>query len=86
MLQGLLNRRRDPSGIAVSGDEDGPTVVHISKRVGSVLSDRVQFASLRHLAILDVPPHRYLRLVVPRLRQIGRRESSAVAAAAHRDR
>lgn len=64
----VLHRRGDPIGVAVGGDRDGTTVVHLDQGGADVLRYRVRITVLRHLAVLYVPPHRRLRSHVLSLR------------------
>lgn len=57
----VLHRRGDPIGVAVGGDRDGTTVVHLDQGGADVLRYRVRVTVIRHLAVLYVPPHRRLR-------------------------
>lgn len=67
--KGLLNRGGDAIGVAIGGDGDGATVVDFDESGAYVLGDGVRVASLWHLTVLYVPPHRRLRPYVLRLRQ-----------------
>lgn len=53
----VLNRSRDAIGVAVGGDGDGPTVIHLDESRTNVLGDGVGVADLGDLAVLYVPPH-----------------------------
>lgn len=64
----VLHRGGDASGVAVGGDGDGAAVVHANEGGTDVLRDRVRIRTLGDVAVLDVPPHRYLRRGVLRLR------------------
>ena len=57
----VLYRRGDSIGVAVGGDGDGTTVVHLDRGGADVLRYRVRVTVIRHLAVLYVPPHRRLR-------------------------
>lgn len=62
--EGVLDGGGDLVGVAVGGDGDRTHVVHVRQRRAYVLRDQVRIAPLRHLAVLDIPPHRRLRLSV----------------------
>ena len=72
----VLYRGWDARGVSVGGDGDGATVVHADQRGADVLRDRVRIRTLGHMAVFDVPPHRYLGRGVLRLR-VRRRSISA---------
>lgn len=71
--QGLLDRRRDASGVPVSQYRDRTAVVHVDERGTDVPGDRVGVGTLGDLAVLDVPPSRRLGLNVLLLRLFLRR-------------
>ena len=58
--EGLLNGRRNPKSVAVGGDGDGTTVVHLDESRANVPSYGVGIAALGDLTILYVPPDRRL--------------------------
>lgn len=68
-VERLLDGGGDPGGVSVSGDGDGPTIVHLDERGANILRDGVGVAHLGHVTILYVPPHRRLRLHVLLLRR-----------------
>lgn len=53
----LLNRRWDAIGVAVGGDVDGATIVHLDECPSNILGDGMRVTTLWNLAVLYVPPY-----------------------------
>lgn len=60
--EGLLDSSRDVTSISISPDGNRALVVHLRQPRSNVLSDEVWIASSGNLTVLDIPPHRRLRL------------------------
>ncbi|TQD82903.1 hypothetical protein C1H46_031567 [Malus baccata] len=64
----MLNKIKDVVGVAVGGDGDGPTIIHLHEGRTDVLGDGIGIVDFRDLAVLYVPPHRHFGVHVLRLR------------------
>lgn len=62
--EGVLDAGKDLVGVAVGGDGDRASVIQVRQRRAYILRNDVGVEPLRHMAVLDVPPDRSLRLSV----------------------